>query len=453
MKATIYFRFEKFNMQQRAHSIQTYTKLNRDTTGNFLMEHQKGFRFSQVVDLLLYYYSNNTSTNETVHFDSINSEDTNGYIIPVAVQYHPNDWTDMTNGIQDTNRLSIFELINPIYLKDMQDGKALLLIDQSVEGYSTAWLWEWFHNKCKKYNLNPSSIIYLTGDQSCSDQYKEWCDKNKPLNALKVIPSISLSMYIRKHCVDNKIIPQFNELLLYKKENSNSLYLYDSINLRPRPQRVLNFMNLVNEGLFEYGNISMPDCKEWKSYVDLNDLNFLKKYKIPQETFSKIEGITPSKANFTPIVKSSHYYNFVERVLFDVYKNSWVSVITESSYFDYEHSVFISEKTFKPIACMQPFIIVGSKNSLKYLRDLGYKTFHPYIDETYDTLEDVDRIKAVSDAIKKIQAIKDKVEWYNNIKEIVEHNYKIFTTIGVEKSIEHIEINKYYFNYFGNRNV
>ena len=31
---------------------------------------------------------------------------------------------------------------------------------------------------------------------------------------------------------------------------------------------------------------------------------------------------------------------------------------------------------------------MGYPGLLKYLRSTGYKTFHPYIDETYDTIDD-----------------------------------------------------------------
>lgn len=442
MKPIIYFRFEEF-ISQTPHSIECYTYLDRTKFGNFMIG--QPFRFSQVVDNLLYYYKNNPNSEETIMFESIDSKNNNGYIIPVGVYYCPYDWTDIDDGIRDNTRKSIFELINPKYLKDMQEGRALLLIDQSVEGYSTSWLWQWFHDKCKKYDLSPSCIVYLTGDQSCEDRYKEWCEENNITPSLKVIPSISLSVYIRKYCLNNQIIPDFKNLLEYKKVHVDNLYLYDCINRRPRTQRILNFINLIEEELIDRGNISMPDISEWATYFDTTTIS--------SDLLLKIKNLTPKKTKFISTDNSPKYHNFVERVLFDLYKNSWVSLVTESTYFDYEYSVFIGEKTFKPIACMQPFIILGSKDSLKYLRKLGYKTFHPYIDETYDTLDDANRIKSIANTIKKIQAIEDKIEWYRTIKEIVEYNYNVFLKIGVSRSIEHEEITKYYFDYFGGKGV
>ena len=38
-------------------------------------------------------------------------------------------------------------------------------------------------------------------------------------------------------------------------------------------------------------------------------------------------------------------------------------------------ATYLTEKTFKPILNMQPFVIVGNAYSLKMLKQLGYKTF------------------------------------------------------------------------------
>ena len=422
MKPTMYFRFEKFYCKNNP-SIRDLVNLDRSFIGNFLQEHPAGFRFSQVVDTILEYYKINSDAEETIKFLPIDDTDQTGYIIPIAVCYHPNDWTDMTDGIYDKSKTSIFEEIHPRYLKDMQNGRALLLIDQSVEGYSTTWLWPWFHEKLQQYNLNPECIIYLTGDQSCEDTYNIWCQDNNIKHKIKTIPSISLSMYINKKA--NNIKVNFDDIIMYKTKNTNSLYLYDCTNMRPRPQRVLAYLHLINSNLINKGNISMAAPSEW--YMDITALDYLEKYNLPKDLPLKVDLHAPAKlANYfgdIEINKSDHYYRYVERILNKMYENSWLSVITESSYFDYEYNVFISEKTFKPIACMQPFIIVGSKNTLFYLKKLGYKTFAPWINEDYDTLNDSERFVAIITELKRIDAIEDKVTWYNGMKEILEYNY------------------------------
>jgi len=66
-------------------------------------------------------------------------------------------------------------------------------------------------------------------------------------------------------------------------------------------------------------------------------------------------------------------------------------------------SLFFSEKIFKPIYGGQPFIVVGAAGSLALLRKMGYETFHPYIDETYDTiLNPSERMSAILKEVDRI---------------------------------------------------
>lgn len=47
-------------------------------------------------------------------------------------------------------------------------------------------------------------------------------------------------------------------------------------------------------------------------------------------------------------------------------------------------ALFISEKTYKPLRLGLPFLIYGGPYLLAHLRNLGFRTFHPLIDESYD---------------------------------------------------------------------
>ena len=38
--------------------------------------------------------------------------------------------------------------------------------------------------------------------------------------------------------------------------------------------------------------------------------------------------------------------------------------------------------------CNKPFIVLSGKGFPKNLRDIGFKTFHPVIDESYDDIDD-----------------------------------------------------------------
>jgi hypothetical protein len=89
----------------------------------------------------------------------------------------------------------------------------------------------------------------------------------------------------------------------------------------------------------------------------------------------------------------------------------------------------LTEKILRPIACGQPFLILGTANSLKYLHRYGFKTFSDIIDESYDNIVDAqDRMQAVVNVMSTIAnwTSKERTVNMSKIKEITEHNRRYF---------------------------
>jgi hypothetical protein len=59
----------------------------------------------------------------------------------------------------------------------------------------------------------------------------------------------------------------------------------------------------------------------------------------------------------------------------NVWRNCFLNIISETSY---SSPRFISEKTYKPIIGMRPFILHGNPNILRHLKDCGFYTFEEY---------------------------------------------------------------------------
>ena len=92
------------------------------------------------------------------------------------------------------------------------------------------------------------------------------------------------------------------------------------------------------------------------------------------------------------------------------------------------NSHFYTEKTFRAIRFKHPFLILSTPYCLEGLRFKGYKTFHPYIDESYDRIVDEEeRMLAVMDEVERLANMTEEqtVEWLNNVREICEHNYGV----------------------------
>lgn len=77
----------------------------------------------------------------------------------------------------------------------------------------------------------------------------------------------------------------------------------------------------------------------------------------------------------------------------------------------YHDMVFLTEKSYKPMVLMQPFIICGPKSSIQVLKDQGFKTFDKWIDHSYDNEPDkVKRFILYLKEIERLHAINSQ-EW------------------------------------------
>lgn len=89
--------------------------------------------------------------------------------------------------------------------------------------------------------------------------------------------------------------------------------------------------------------------------------------------------------------------------------DSYLHIVSETFMFNKNNRMFFSEKTFKPILYMQPFVLLGETSSLKNLRKLGYQTFPKYIDESYDReVDDQERIIKAINSAKEFMSMTDK---------------------------------------------
>jgi hypothetical protein len=68
------------------------------------------------------------------------------------------------------------------------------------------------------------------------------------------------------------------------------------------------------------------------------------------------------------------------------YENTIIEIVLETLFDDLR--LHLTEKTLRPIAMGQPFMLASTYGSLKYLREYGFKTFADCWDESYDMMSD-----------------------------------------------------------------
>jgi len=103
--------------------------------------------------------------------------------------------------------------------------------------------------------------------------------------------------------------------------------------------------------------------------------------------------------NHFPISQAHSHYS----ADFDVedYESTDIEIVLETLFDD--DRLQLTEKSLRPIAVGQPFILVGTQGSLEYLRSYGFKTFSSVWDESYDLVEDpAERLIQIAELMKYI---------------------------------------------------
>lgn len=135
-----------------------------------------------------------------------------------------------------------------------------------------------------------------------------------------------------------------------------------------------------------------------------------------------------------PDIANVHGYGFETK---EIYLQSFFHIVGETIYYqDDIPSGYVSEKPFKPMAHFQPFIFAGPAGVIKHLNELGFKSFHPYIDETYDSItDDNERMKAISNEVIRLGKLtKDEmIDITLKLKSVLYHNYRTLFNIGSPK--------------------
>lgn len=149
-------------------------------------------------------------------------------------------------------------------------------------------------------------------------------------------------------------------------------YRFLSLNRRVRPHRTL--LTLAISELFAHNS-------QW-SYTGLSpeqDWNIFGLEHMLRDKGVMTDDYTNALPKMIDIDESVNETSINTQLQYSAH----VNITTETMFFE-NNTLFFSEKVFKPMLAGQPFILAGPAGSLELLRRMGYKTFHPIIDESYD---------------------------------------------------------------------
>lgn len=293
----------------------------------------------------------------------------------------------------------------------VNSGRCLLLLNGAVESNTyDEYFFQKLKEKLSKVFTDFSNIVIISGN----------VDNKKIDTDIKVIFWQYFETAMRL-CLEHSNQHQTQH------QYSDSVKKFLCLNARPREFRYFFMFQMYNKGILSEFNASLKG---------LESLNELKVINSGHDFLSQIEDVP----EFQTMLKTlpwtidtddfgSNHWNNVD---YPFKMNNLIFITTETLFGDGTTTLFITEKTFKPIMLKMPFIVLGDSLILRHLRMLGYKTFCSMWDESYDEEHNVNA--RMNKIVKLVNYISNKytiLELQNLIdenKDILDHNYNLLLT-------------------------
>lgn len=291
-------------------------------------------------------------------------------------------------------------------------GKALLVLNHSHERthlYSNPFYehsWSRLFKKLESSGIDLNRIVFLSGDRNIEEIFKE---KGNDLNVI----GIDSLEFIYNEWISKHKIPKTTNFSLDKEKD----FLF--LNAVPREHRCVLRYLLKKEKLLR------KSINSWvigDNQVKIHDIvRFIERCHLnisAKDVF--LTSITEKKLD-------TEYFDLRSKGTQNVLHPAWLektcfSFAVETDYVN--DVLLISEKTYKPIVFMHPFMVYSHPNHLKHLQDCGYETYPEMFDESYDYQTDDDKIRTI---INNLKTFKDRAAGKEKIiNEKIIHNQQHF---------------------------
>ena len=345
--------------------------------------------------------------------------------------------------------------INQKVIDDIKDNKCLLVISSVAEGNINCESLRNIHLILDNHKLPPKNVLFIQSNYNLQKQYDEMCNMYNVQEKINIL----ITQHKLESCIESyvQMINGEWDFKVYPKEPSINLwedvegirnnlreYYYLSYNKKLRPDREALLSLMLKEDLIKKGLVSI-------GLKESNTFDFIKdNIEEVQKWSNKLKELQPLNVSGEPPISSldeGKYkgLNVCGYTYGDQFRRVYFMVVTEDVF--EADSMFFSQTTYKPIVSLTPFIMFGSPYMMKNLREIqGFKTFSPWIDESYDEEENHEkRLYMIVNEIKRLCSIsKEKMnKWYYEMKDVLIYNQNHLLNFKLE---DYIKIYNYIYN-------
>ena len=286
--------------------------------------------------------------------------------------------------------VSVFELELPHDLLEyVRSGKAKIFFSQHAEGFINSFKeMQWFDDFATHFKLPKGGVIVSSANANINDLKTAFEKSHGKVGYVTVYDSTFENRPWFWQI--DKITPeersqhyhQMHKTLAVRRQGTYSHHLL-CMNRRLSEVRAIVFYYIASDSfLLEKAKISLGNPYQLERQ-DLNEMIYeVEELSFKDQIIDFIKDFDLEKGYILD-AEDLNSFNHAQTINFSLHNSTWVSVVLES-YQLLDTEIFFSEKTFRPIYVLQPFVILGNPGSLKKLKEMGYKTFSNWWDESYD---------------------------------------------------------------------
>lgn len=353
------------------------------------------------------------------------------YIYPIRMSPHVDAFAGFGQSGSKLNGNYFWKYISAEVLEDARQGRALIFLDLAQENFVEKHSYMNIHSALASSGIPPDQIVLAFNSFNAQELYEKWFDPSERRMRVFNWPFVlnnssyfySMATFARVPIEDftssqNKIRDNYFLFKIRRPRNYRQAFLYQ-----------LNYDNLLDKADWswltktEYSEHNINQIRDWYGLSFDNDSvkNLYNKFPHPlkdepEGTFDTISSWTDNQINS--------------------YKNAYFYLCTET-YVHGSHKS-ITEKICKPMINFMPFLFMSFPGALALLRELGFKTFSPFIDESYDNeLDEVHRFNLIYKEIQKLCSMtKEEIHnWYWQMQDILLHNHNLLLNFYKEDKI------------------
>ena len=331
------------------------------------------------------------------------------------------------NRVWDSNFKKHFGILENAFIPEnvyykIRMRQGYFLITTPMESFLEDDMLDLIHSYFQYHFIPLTQVIYLTNSINCKDVYDSYYARRNHSEKMNC-------EYIGSWL--NILVPECQDEVLQKEYVPGPRKkTFLKFNRRYREQRVTFLLEIYKRGILDDFHISFAKNEPESNQTFLDYATNVRNYlgmNISNDQLNQLDSKLPLVLDTPDLTVFPVEKNPEEVIRF--YDESLIHIIAETNFSS--NIMHFTEKSLKPIMGKQPFICVGPKHSLEYMRKLGFKTFGHIWDENYDNIDNhLERLYKILDLVETIskKSEQEKIEISHQVKDIVEYNFNHMKT-------------------------